>query len=700
MTNLTPNTLEAISWQISPLIMVLSLFCSAILLYVLPIAIQRAETLQNKLEILTAQATIATVASSSFLLIINLLTMGISFSNINNLFNIDTIILFFILSLINTASIIINKKYKNTLLAIFIIGLLTGTALFLSEIYIILTQLQNTYFEVDYYKITISFLMTILTCIIIVNLINFQHTNENIPKLFLYIFSCSILIIICYRLNLSGIDLYTYPPLLTQQQMVEKLSFSVAICLLIICLNILLLLAIYAYSKLQQQANELKKYQSTIQKLSGDQNSLEQLAHYDSLTGLFNRHAFMDAFNTRLHEAKQSANKLAVMFIDLDNFKKINDSLGHWAGDELLRIISRRLRSVLRGHDLIGRIGGDEFCLVAPISSTPEAKVIGNRILHKMQEPIFISGQAVSTTISIGISLFPYDGDSQEILIKNADNALYQSKGSGRNTLNFYSDYLQHKSLRELALQKDLHTAITQSQLFIHYQPVFRLSDHKLVSLEALVRWLHPEKGILTPEHFINIAEFNGFVELVDKWVIRQICKDIKKLHDNQTPLMISMNCSALNIGNDHFIPDTVKILNEENIDLRWFCFELSESILYEHRHKAPVFLAKLNQSGLKLIVDDFGSGASSLIWLKTLPVVELKLDRCLLLDPNNIEDSEIVSALIAMSHKLGWKVTAKGVELTEQAELLTSEACDNAQGYIFSKPIRFEEVLQLPNLK
>nr|HQV23523.1 GGDEF domain-containing phosphodiesterase [Agitococcus sp.] len=296
----------------------------------------------------------------------------------------------------------------------------------------------------------------------------------------------------------------------------------------------------------------------------------------------------------------------------------------------------------------------------------------------------------------IGISLFPYDGDSQDILIKNADNALYQSKASGRNTISFYSDYLQHKSHREMRLQKDLHIAIAQSQLFIQYQPVIRLSDKKIISLEALVRWQHPEKGILTPESFINIAEFNGFVELVDKWVIRQICKDIHLVRKKNNFLAITMNCSALNMSNDNFVSDTLDILKAEQVDLDSFCFELSENILYEYRHKAPIFLSKLNQSGLKLIVDDFGSGVSSLMWLTTLPVIAIKLDRCLLLDTNNPQERAIIAAIIAMSHKLNWQVTAKGVELSEQTDLLVAEQCDSVQGYAFGKPARLADILPL----
>lgn len=558
-----------------------------------------------------------------------------------------------------------------------------------------LPMIQAYYFEVHAYSITIAAVLLLTANYLTFHLFSHHYTTQHIQSTLSILF-ISTLIIISYRLNINGVDLFISSIFLTEQQESIKIITALAIAIILLITIFLVFLAIFAHSKILEQATDLEKNKRILTQLNHEQMSLEQLANYDTLTALYNRHAFMDAFAARLNESRQAANKLAIMFIDLDNFKKINDTLGHSTGDELLRIFSRRLRTILRGHDLIGRIGGDEFCLVTPISSTAEAKVIATRILHKMQEPITISGHIANTTISIGISLFPYDGDSQDQLIKNADTALYQSKGSGRNTLNFYSDYLQHKSHRELSIQKDLHSAITKSQLFLEYQPVVRLSDKKIIALEALVRWQHPEKGVLTPEHFINIAEFNGFVELVDMWVIRHICRDIKALIANKSPLKISMNCSALNINNDKFIPEAIHILEEEKIDKQWFSFELLESVLYEHRHKAPVFLSKLAQSGIKLIIDDFGSSSSSLLWLKSLPISELKLDRCLLLDANNPNDADIVAALIAMSHKLGWHITAKGVELQEQIALLMREECDCAQGYAFGKPMRFQEVLRL----
>lgn len=698
MSNLTPSGLEAIAWQISPLFVVLSLILGCISFYLVPSVAEKINQLRNTHQ----QQSLAwclgsgTVLGLSIWAINIILMLGIKITSMN----ISVFLFWSLIWLCITYSLyfyIISNTKISFLKNMTWITLNTLSLLFVN-FNMIFSAIGQNYFEANYYKIILSTVIILGISFLAIAISQTEKKHDNYFKISAFTLSISILLIISYRINLSSIDLFNYPPLLTEQQLLQKIAIAIGLSILVILLNISIFITLFAYNKIQQQAAELAKVQDIAHKLSGDHSSLEQLAHYDSLTGLFNRHAFMDAFAARLTEAKQGANKLAVMFIDLDNFKRINDTLGHSAGDELLRIVSRRLRSVLRGHDLIGRIGGDEFCLIAPIGSTPEAKVIGNRILHKMQEPITISGQIANTTISIGISLFPYDGDSQDILIKNADNALYQSKGCGRNTLNFYSDYLQHKSHRELALQKDLHAAITQSQLFIQYQPVLRLSDKKLVSLEALVRWQHPEKGILTPEQFINIAEFNGFVELVDKWVIRQICKDIKTLHQKKYPLTISMNCSALNLSNDNFIPDSIYILKEEKVDLHSFCFELSENVLYEHRHKAPIFLSKLNQSGLKLIVDDFGSGVSSLIWLKTLPVIELKLDRSLLLDPHNNQDKEIISALIAMSHKLGWTVTAKGVELQEQIQLLEQEQCDNAQGYIFGKPMRFNDILHLIN--
>ncbi|MBK6756948.1 MAG: EAL domain-containing protein [Moraxellaceae bacterium] len=696
MIDVATNDLEALAWQISPLFVVLSLVLSGFSFYVMPYIAQKLEGLATSRP---KQHFVWSVGASLLIAfniwVVNLLLLlGIKLIPFN--FNYFFIIPFIALFISYFLYFYFLNSQKNIIVYNVLWTLINSASLLFVNFSMILSTVESQYFEVNYYKILLSSVMTLGIGFLVLALLNTKNNHTNYFKNSAYALSISILIIISYRINLSSIDFFNYPPLLSNQQVFEKIAFAIISSVFATLLSLLFLGLLFAYHKIKAQAQELIKLRDVTHKLSGDHSSLEQLAHYDSLTGLFNRHAFMDAFTARLNEAKQGANKLGVLFIDLDNFKLINDTLGHSAGDELLRIVSRRLRSVLRNHDLIGRIGGDEFCLITPITSLPEAKVIANRVLHKMQEPITISGQVANTTISIGISLFPYDGDSQDILIKNADNALYQSKGSGRNTISFYSDYLQHKSHRELRLQKDLHIAITQSQLFIQYQPVVRLSDKKIISLEALVRWQHPEKGILTPESFINIAEFNGFVELVDKWVIKKICKDIKLLHQNNTPLLVTMNCSALNMSNDHFITDTLEILENENIDPQWFCFELSENILYEYRHKAPIFLSKLNLSGLKLIVDDFGSGASSLMWLKTLPITEIKLDRCLLLDPHNPEETVIISALIAMSHQLDWKVTAKGVEMLEQTELLIKEQCDYVQGYAFGKPARLEDILPL----
>lgn len=511
------------------------------------------------------------------------------------------------------------------------------------------------------------------------------------PRLAFVIIQATLLTTGCLML-LFAISLRPFAPLsLTDGAAAARTIVALFAALSSLMLVLVLVVIYIAHRKFLEQAGNLEKTQMLVEGMHDSHNQLEQLAHFDALTSLYNRHAFMEAFTHRLHEARQSAGKLAILFIDLDNFKAVNDSMGHAAGDELLRIISRRIRSVLRGHDLIGRIGGDEFCLVAPISNTEEAKSIAGRILHKMQEPVAISGRTITTTTSIGISLFPYDGNNQEVLIKNADYALYQSKGSGRNTLNFYSDYLSHKSHRELKIQQDLQKAISQSELFLLYQPVNSLQSGKTVALEALIRWQHPEKGVLSPEHFINIAEFNGFVDLVDTWVTRKICRDLGELASRGHYPLVSMNCSAMNLNNDRFIGEITQILDEEGVDRARFNLELSEAILFEYRHKAPVFLSRLQTSGIGLIIDDFGSGSSSLLWLKTLPVRELKLDRCLLGAAD--DDQDIIQALIAMSHRMSWRVTAKGVESPEQILMLQKAQCDNAQGYGLERPMRIGEL-------
>jgi diguanylate cyclase (GGDEF)-like protein len=688
---------DVLTWQISPFFVILSLILAVIpLCAIMPIREQlRKLTEQSQTLSLAWQIAVACILGGSIWSVHLLLMLGVKLPtpplNLSMFCTLLVAIANYFLFFHFTAKQDATEKEKYSWISLNTLTLCSIQAT------LIVPLTSQSHYSITAFSLVFSLILLILTSTMMFNIGKHQNTDDIViidTRSALLCIFIAIFMVISYRLSLGSINLFIIPITLNEHEISGKTIFALITSTILLIIILFLFFAIFAYNKILEQATNLEQNQNLMDKLNNEHQSLEQLAHYDTLTGLFNRRAFMDAFSARLNESRQAANKLAIMFIDLDNFKTINDTLGHSAGDELLRIISRRLRSVLRGHDLIGRIGGDEFCLVAPISSTAEAKMIATRILQKIQQPITISGHVANTTISIGISLFPYDGDGQDQLIKNADTALYQSKGSGRNTLNFYSDYLQSKSHRELSIQKDLQSAISKSQLFLDYQPVVRLSDQKTVALEALVRWQHPEKGILTPEHFINIAEFNGFVELVDMWVIRRICHDIKRLTANNTPLKISMNCSALNINNDKFIPDALQILEEEGIDKKWFCFELAESVLYEHRHKAPVFLSKLNQSGIKLIIDDFGSSGSSLLWLKTLPIIELKLDRCLLLDSRNPHDAEIVAALIAMSHKLGWQVTAKGVELKEQIALLTKEQCDYAQGYAFGKPIRFEDIL------
>ena len=519
-----------------------------------------------------------------------------------------------------------------------------------------------------------------------------QYPVETLPHVLYAALEAALFTSGCFML-LFAISLTPSAPLnVTEGAAAARIIVAIFVALSCLMLTLLAIIIFLGQRKFQEQAGNLEKTQLLVEGMHDSRSRLEQMAHFDALTSLYNRHAFMDAFTHRLHEARQSRGKLAVLFIDLDNFKNVNDSLGHAAGDELLRIVSRRIRSVLRGHDLIGRIGGDEFCLVAPISNTEEAKSIAGRILHKMQEPIAISGRTVITTTSIGISLFPYDGESQDVLIKNADYALYQSKGSGRNTLNFYSDYLSHKSHRELKIQQDLQKAISQSELFLLYQPVHSLDSGKTIAVEALIRWQHPEKGILTPEHFLNIAEFNGFVDLVDTWVTRKICRDLGVLAEKGHRPLVSMNCSAMNLNNDRFIGEISQILDEEGIERSRFNLELSEAVLFEYRHKAPVFLSRLQGSGIGLVIDDFGSGSSSLVWLKTLPIRELKLDRCLL--SASKEDHDIIHALIAMAHRMTWRVTAKGVETPEQIQMLRDARCNSAQGYGLGRPLRIHELV------
>jgi diguanylate cyclase (GGDEF)-like protein len=467
-----------------------------------------------------------------------------------------------------------------------------------------------------------------------------------------------------------------------------------AITLLVVVLSTV---AAWANRKLDDKERDLRRVNSLLAQLDQAKASLEQAAHFDPLTELLTRRGFNRVFTAALEEHSITGRGLAVMFLDIDHFKRINDTLGHAAGDELLRVVAQRIRTALRERDLIARFGGDEFCVVASLDSNLAPRVLAQRLLEQMKEPIELAGRKIVMTTSIGISLFPRDGGNADELLKHADLALYQSKGSGRNVVHFFNPHLKQKASLELQLEEDLRQALQQNNgLTLFYQPIIDLRSGTLSKLEALVRWHHPQHGLLTPERFIGIAEANGFIDQLDDWVLRRACHDLRGLDDmGYLGLKVAVNCSALNLANDQLPGRIAQILQDTRCPAQYLELEVTESALLSNINRAIGLLESIRALGVSLSIDDFGTGYSSLAYLRRLPLDTLKIDRSFIQDlADSNQDREIVHAIIAMAHALHLHVVAEGVESSKQLAFLQEHSCDQVQGYLFSKPLPLHELV------
>ena len=448
--------------------------------------------------------------------------------------------------------------------------------------------------------------------------------------------------------------------------------------------------------KLQSKEHDLRRVNVLLSQLDQARASLQQAAHYDALTNLVNRRGFNQVFAERLAEHAASESMLAVMFLDIDHFKRINDSLGHAAGDELLKVIAGHIKAATRGHDLVSRFGGDEFCIVTALNNRDEARHLAQRIMLRMKEPIDLAGRRMVMTTSIGISIFPDDGLSTEELLKNADLALYQSKGCGRNSLNFFSNGLKTRATLELQLEEELRVALFEERgLCVHYQPIFDLRSGRVAKLEALVRWQHPQHGLLGPDRFIGIAEANGLIAELDLWVLRRACADLALLgRQGHDELKVTVNCSALTLGREELATEVELALFQAGLAARQLELEVTENALMGDIQHTVNLLKRIRAQGVALSIDDFGTGYSSLAYLKRLPLDVLKIDRSFVQDvPGNQKDREIVQAIIMMAHTLHLEVVTEGVETPEQRAFLAAHGCDYLQGYLLSRPVPLAEL-------
>ena len=426
-----------------------------------------------------------------------------------------------------------------------------------------------------------------------------------------------------------------------------------------------------------------------------EEAQMERLASYDTLTGLPNRNLLADRVEQGIAQAQRHQSLLAMLFIDLDHFKNINDSLGHDVGDGLLQQVAERLKLCLRRTDTIARLGGDEFiALLTEISGEAEAGFVAEKMLAVLGDGFKVGGHTVHIAASIGISLFPHDGANKVELMRNADLAMYRAKDSGRNRFAFYEEAMNHNAVERLQLENDLRGAIEQQQFILYYQPKVALADDRVVGLEALLRWRHPEFGFISPAVFIPVAEQCGLIHRIGDWVLRQAVLQQRLWQSRGCHIVpVAVNLSAAQFREPGFVGQIERILQEAGLDTRHIELELTESLLMQAETDSAALLGRLHAAGFNLALDDFGTGYSSLSRLKQLPMQTMKIDQSFVRDiATDLNDRSIVSATAAMAHALGMKVVAEGVETLEQLEFIRELRCEEYQGYLFSQPVPADE--------
>lgn len=416
-----------------------------------------------------------------------------------------------------------------------------------------------------------------------------------------------------------------------------------------------------------------------------------EMATHDVLTGLPNRNLLLDRIAQALAHDRRSQEQAAVLFIDLDHFKVINDSLGHDVGDLLLQEVATRLITAARGEDTVARRGGDEFIVLLPnITGPQDAEAVAQKILNGLMQPYYIHGKELHIGSSIGISLFPDDGRDVEVLLKNSDIAMYHAKESGRNNYQFFSSEMNRRSVERHSLGVDLRHALERNELLLYFQPVVDMPSAKLIGMEVLLRWQHSKQGLIPPSGFIPLAEETGMIVPIGEWVLRQSCLQIKAWQSQGYDVpKLAVNLSAQQFRQKTLVADIARILAETGVEGRCLTLEITESMLVENIEKTILALQQLNALGLEISIDDFGTGYSSLSYLKRYPINTLKIDRSFVrdiaTDPN---DAAIIAAIIAMARSLKMKVIAEGVETEEQLAFLMQQECGCYQGYYFSKPL------------
>jgi diguanylate cyclase (GGDEF)-like protein/PAS domain S-box-containing protein len=420
------------------------------------------------------------------------------------------------------------------------------------------------------------------------------------------------------------------------------------------------------------------------------EEKLVYLAHYDGLTGLPNRVLFFDRLQQTLAQAGRRNLLAAVMFLDVDRFKVVNDTLGHTVGDELLRHVAQRLAGCVRVGDTVARFSGDEFVLIVnDLHDVEDARHIAQKILQAFVDPFRLGGHEIFVTTSIGISMYPSDCGDEQALLKNADTAMYRAKESGRNNFQFYTHEMNARAMYRLELENSLRHALEREEFRLHYQPKACLHTGKVTGVEALLRWERPGHGLVPPGDFVPLLEDTGLIVQVGEWVIAEACRQVNTWRKaGRDPISIAINISARQFAARNLGEIIGRLLEAHNADPHFIELELTESLLMVNTEEAVRTLEYLKSLGLRLSIDDFGTGYSSLAYLKRFPIDALKIDRSFIDEiTTDVGDATITRAVIGMAHNLGLKVVAEGVETEEQLAFLSANGCDEAQGYYFARP-------------
>lgn len=482
---------------------------------------------------------------------------------------------------------------------------------------------------------------------------------------------------------------------------ITKQDESIRVCFE---LSIILIMIRHIFVILQNRKLILKLQnlnEALESKVTTRTKALARMAFHDQLTGLANRRSLENTVKKTIQLSKENNRSFALLFLDLDRFKAINDTFGHCSGDILLKEVAKRLKECLDSNSFLSRQGGDEFAIIVNnIKDTEKLKEICEEILNSLSKPITFNNHSVYITCSIGITIYPTHGHTLETLMKHADSAMYRSKSSDKNTYQFYNCAMDKLISKKLIIEQELRNAITNNEFTLYYQPQYDILTNKIIGAEALIRWVHPAHGLIPPSDFIPIAEETGLIDDVGKWVMNSACSQVKKWQDHGfKSFKIGVNVSPHQFKQEDFVSEVYKILHKTGLPYKYLDLEITETVGIEDTLDAIAKLNSLRKSGIKISIDDFGTGYSSLSYLTKFPIDTLKIDKSFIQNMNNDPNSKtIVSSIIAVGKNLNLDVIAEGVETKEQLEFLKSQDCIQIQGYLFSKPVPADEFEKLLN--